>query len=155
MKNIDEALLNTLLEIMDKGGKTYCMPKNSKLRELLEIHYNKVISECTLRRHLAELERKGYIWRQARWDKTKDNLPRRLSTIIHFTKAAAYYINNFNHSLSKHLFELLNPFKPEIQRATDTPPVEDVLKQREAVDAHAWLDKINKIIGFRKETVVV
>ena len=155
MRNIDEPLLNTIANIMAAGGKVYCVPSNAKLLEILAKRYNIVITERTLHRHLVELERKGYIWRQARWDKTRNNLPRRLSTIIHFTNKAAYYINNFNYSLSKHLLELLSPFNSEIQKATTPPKVEDVIKQREDVDAHAWLDEINKIIGFRKETVVV
>ena len=155
MRNIDEPLLNTIANIMAIGRKAYCVPSNARLLEILKKRYNIVITERTLRRHLAELERRGYIWRQARWDKTKDVSPRRLSTLIHFTNKAAYYIRNFSSLLSKRLFALLNPFKQGYTRAADTPKVEDVLKQREDVDAHAWLDKINKIIGFRKEPVVV
>ena len=155
MRNIDEPLLNTIVNIMACGGKSYCVPSNAKLLEILTKRYHIVITERTLRRHLVELEVRGYIWRQGRWQKASDVSPRRLSTLIHFTKKAAYYIRNFSHSLSKRLFNLLNPFKQGYTGVTNTPKVEDVIKQGEAVDAHAWLDEINKTIGFRKEPVVV
>ena len=155
MRNIDEPLLNTIVNIMATGGKSYCIPSNNRLLKILAKRYHMVITERTMRRHLVELEVRSYIWRQGRWQKASGGLPRRLSAIIHFTSKAAYYIRNFSRLLSKRLFALLNPFKIEHTRAADHHPVEDVIKQRDADGATVWLDEINKIIGFREESVVV
>ena len=155
MRNIDEPLLNTIVNIMAAGGKSYCIPSNTRLLAILAKRYHIVITERTLRRHLVELELRSYIWRQGRWQKASGGLPRRLSSIIHFTVKAAYYIRNFSRSLSKSLFALLNPFKTDHIRAADHHPVEDVIKQRDVAGATVWLDEINKIIGFREKSVVV
>ena len=148
-------LLITLQKIQSKGDKTYCMPHTRVLRRLLQKYNDNDRSERTIYRYLQELEFEGYIWRQERWQTNSDMELRRMTSIIHLTLKAVYYLIKIGIVAAKRLLSLLCPHKSDSRPIPAVLPADTSAGKRNYEEGRIWLDKINKIIGFREEPVVV
>lgn len=59
----DQAILSTLLGVIHKHRKNYCMPSQNTILRLLQTYHNIKMSRRTLCYHLKELELQGYLRR--------------------------------------------------------------------------------------------
>lgn len=62
----DQAILSTLLGVMRKYGKNYCVPSLKTILRLLQEYHKIKMSPRSLCYHMKELEAKGYIKRYRR-----------------------------------------------------------------------------------------
>lgn len=63
MSQTDQMILSTLMGVINKYGKNYCMPSQKTILRLLQEHHKLKISRRCLCYHLKELEVQGYIKR--------------------------------------------------------------------------------------------
>ena len=94
-------LLHALYAIAAKYGKSYCFPSQTKILELLKIHYDISISRRTLNRWLAFLEGEGYIFRTRRHTRGTNGEVNFKSTLYRFGKKALRLLKKIAYPLRK------------------------------------------------------
>lgn len=88
----DLRLVQTLTGLAAHHGKTYCIPSQKTILHLVRVRTARVMSLSTLNRHLAALERDGWIQRVRRHKRGRTGALELHSTLYHLKRRALAWL---------------------------------------------------------------
>lgn len=146
----DLRIVQTLTGLAAHHGKTYCLPSQKTILRLVKNRTARTMSPRTLNRHLAALERDGWIQRVRRHKRGRTGALELHSTLYHLkrralawlagtARAAAQILRNWAQAVDPSAVPLLaqseNPFVETSSSGGKKPPPEDFKRLKEALRA--------------------
>lgn len=146
----DLRIVQTLTGLAAHHGKTYCIPSQKTILHLVRTHTGRVMSPRTLNRHLAALERDGWIQRLRRHKRGRTGALELHSTLYHLkrralawlagtAKAAAQILRNWAHVVDSYAVPLtaenVNPSSQSLSGGVKTTPPPEFQRLKEALRA--------------------
>jgi hypothetical protein len=111
-RNPDVRIIEVLAGLACRYNKAYSFPSQDKILELLKRHTGRLMSRRTLNRHLAALERDGWVRRLRRHRRGQSGALELHSTLYHMLRRTVAWVHKMGRAASTWLKTKAFPFPP-------------------------------------------
>lgn len=127
-RNPDVRIIEVLAGLACRYNKSYSFPSQDKILELLRRHTGRLMSRRTLNRHLAALERDGWIRRLRRHRRGQSGRLELHSTLYHMLRRTAAWIHKLGRAAATWMKTQAFPLPPFAVTSTaqNTTPLGEI-----------------------------
>lgn len=146
MADVRSQVLSSCCHLMKTGNTHYIIPSSQSMRDILRNVYRNDISSDSYYRYMRDLEDKGFIARQFRYDTTVKPQIRRLPSLIAFTLKGARYLMLMGVTYA---FKIYKQIKAYLDTGSKRFPHAELFKkndEKEEIDWHNNLGKLRDLI---------